>query len=191
MMYSARRRPAATFLLPLWTTTLLILLHLLPLPVSSQGCSSNCPPLTDQGVEVPSLCVDDEIPPSVSSSSYDVCHPNLDSTPSSFTLNDFRGSPGRVTVISNFYVGSNAGQRESGVYAHVAQRYYDEYGPDRVAFISSLKGGSTCGQWINIHQTDAESLFPGSQVRPKEMPLSVSFYLILFFFPPPGGWGGG
>jgi len=70
-------------------------------------------------------------------------------------------------------VGCNAGRRESGVFAHVAQRYYDSY-PNDVMFVSSLKGGSSCGSWAFMYQKDALGLYPGSGVTPDEMPLTVN-----------------
>eukprot|EP00568_Trieres_chinensis_P005164 CAMPEP_0183300414 /NCGR_PEP_ID=MMETSP0160_2-20130417/6849_1 /TAXON_ID=2839 ORGANISM="Odontella Sinensis, Strain Grunow 1884" /NCGR_SAMPLE_ID=MMETSP0160_2 /ASSEMBLY_ACC=CAM_ASM_000250 /LENGTH=986 /DNA_ID=CAMNT_0025462829 /DNA_START=130 /DNA_END=3090 /DNA_ORIENTATION=- len=127
-----------------------------------------------EGNPVPSLCVGDPSPDGYASKTYKVCHPSpldVPTTPSSFSLNDFR-EPGRVTVLANYYIGCNAGRRESGVFAHVGQRYYDKY-PDRVVFITSLKGGSTCGQWANIYQRDAERMYKGIE-RPREMPLSVN-----------------
>ena len=84
-----------------------------------------------------------------------------------------------VIVILNFYVGCNAVQRESGVYAHVAQIYYNQYGQYTVALILSLKGGSTCGHQSNIYQIDSKNLFPGIQVRPEEMPLTLIVSIFL------------
>lgn len=76
-------------------------------------------------------------------------------------------------MIANFYVGCNAGRRESGVFAHVAQRYYDAF-PNNVMFVSSLKGGASCGTWAFMYQADARVLYPQSSVIPTEMPLTVN-----------------
>ena len=124
---------------------------------------------------------------------------SLCTTQHSFNLEDFRGT-GKVTVFANYYTGCNAGRRESGgmllhlslqqkspfcflypcsqsfsfaVFAHVAQRYYDEYG-DRTVFVQSVKGGGTCEQWSRVYQSDANELYPESDVTPTEMPLSVN-----------------
>jgi len=132
---------------------------------------------------------------------YDVCYPestttttSSSSSSSSFTFDDFRGRPERdetvVTVIANYYTGCNAGRRESGVFAHVAQKYYDLYGPDRVHFVQSIKGGGTCDQWSSIYQSDASDLYPDSAIVPTEMPWSVddsSYSLRDQFFTSPFG----
>ena len=164
--------------------------------VSGQGCSNTCPPI-NFGVVVPALCEGDRIDGETSlngdsvqadiQKSYDVCYPTSGG-PSSFKFDDFRGQ-NVVTVIANYYTGCNAGRRESGVFAHVAQKYYDLYGPDRVNFIQSVKGGGTCNQWSAIYQSDASELFPGSSV-PNEMPWSVddnSYALRDQFFTSPFG----
>ena len=96
--------------------------------VQAQGCTNTCPPI-NFGTPVPSLCEGDVATNSDLvdvTKSYSICHP----TPpilNKFQMADFIGA-GRVTVLANFYVGCNAGRRESGVYAHVAQRYYNQYG---------------------------------------------------------------
>ena len=59
------------------------------------------------------------------------------------------------------------------VFAHVAQKYYDLYGPEKVRFIQSVKGGGTCAQWSSIYQADAQNLYPSSPVVPQDMPWSV------------------
>jgi len=163
--------------------------------VRGQGCSNTCPPI-NFGVSVPALCegdVIDDVPtdgaPDVRADIqriYDVCYP---SNAGSFSFEDFRGA-NTVTVIANYYTGCNAGRRESGVFAHVAQKYFDQYGPDRVRFIQSIKGGGTCGQWSSVYQNDAEQLFPDSDTVPNEMPWSVddsSYQLRDEFFTSPFG----
>mmetsp|Transcript_10373 Transcript_10373/g.11488 ORF Transcript_10373/g.11488 Transcript_10373/m.11488 type:complete len:1125 (-) Transcript_10373:173-3547(-) len=151
--------------------------------VSGQGCTNRCPPV-NFGVVVPALCEGDRIDDTTSDSNgvaaditrvYDVCYPNTDANGDSlsFKFDDLRGPSNTVTVIANYYTGCNAGRRESGVFAHVAQKYYDRYGPDKVHFIQSVKGGGTCDQWSAIYQRDAAELFPDSSVQVKEMPWSV------------------
>ena len=144
--------------------------------VNGQGCSNTCPPI-NFGVVVPALCEGDRIDDGETGvradvdKVYDICYPN-DGESSSFTFNDFRGV-NTVTVIANYYTGCNAGRRESGVFAHVAQKYHDLYGPDRVRFVQSVKGGGTCDQWSSIYQRDAAELFPGSEHVPTDVPWSV------------------
>ncbi len=150
--------------------------------VQAQGCANTCPPI-NYGKEVESLCEGDIIDVARNSGPvanvekvYPVCHPlniNVNTIPDSFALRDFRGA-GKITVIANYYSGCNAGRRESGVFAHVAQRFYNSYGNSRINFIQSLKGGGTCLQWADIYQNDATNLYPDSDVVPREMPLSIN-----------------
>ena len=150
----------------------LLPLSLLPISVQAQGCSNQCPPI-NFGQEVNALCEGDVIDSFANIvKNYPVCYPSQPIL-ENFALQDFRGD-NRVTVIANYYSGCNAGRRESGVYAHVAQKYYNIYGADRVMFIQSVKGGGTCDQWADIYQQDATDLYPDSNVVPKEMPLSVN-----------------
>lgn len=143
-------------------------LVLLPGRATAQFCANTCPPLNDIGQPIPSLC--NESDASIyASKTYDICHPNEPIVPN-FRLEDYRDRA--IVVLANFYVGCNAGRRESGVFAHVAQKYYDAY-PGKVMFVSSLKGGSSCGSWANMYQRDALRLFPQSGVTPTEMPLTV------------------
>jgi len=158
--------------------TLLIITYISTIikPISGQGCSNTCPPL-NFGKVVPSLCEND-----LSSTfadvtkTYEVCHPPKKDSPNgkqSFNLSEFQKSNGyEVTVLANYYTGCNAGRRESGVFAHVAQRYYNEY-KNKVMFIQSVKGGGSCKSWSDIYQEDALDLYPNSEVKPKEMPVSV------------------
>ena len=165
---------------------------------TSGGCSNTCPPI-NFGTIVPALCVNDTIDSflgttNVNTKMYQVCYPTVSNggIVSNFTWNDFRGgstqsssesstgsgaalasSSRRVTVIANYYTGCNAGRRESGIYAHVAQRYFNLYGPSKVTFIQSIKGGGTCEQWSSLYQRDASGLYPDSDVVPREMPLSI------------------
>lgn len=138
--------------------------------VNGQGCSSTCPPV-NFGQVVPALCEGDVV--DLPSKRYEICDP---SNAGSFTMNDLAG-PGRVTVFANYYTGCNAGRRESGVFAHVSQRFYNQYGK-RTTFIQSLKGGGTCQQWADLFQTDALQLYGDDSsvsvsVIPKEMPWTV------------------
>jgi hypothetical protein len=141
--------------------------------VNGQGCSNVCPPL-NFGTEVPALC-EGELAESFADidKTYQVCHSiDITSDSNTFRIDDFRGL-GKVTVFANYYTGCNAGRRESGVFAHVAQKYFDQYG-DRTTFVQSVKGGGTCTQWAGVYQRDAQELFPNSDVTPREMPLSVN-----------------
>lgn len=141
---------------------------LLSLEVKAQFCTNTCPPM-NFGTPVPSLCEGDLATEASANidTEYSVCHPY----PQNFRMSDFKGA-GRVTVLSNVYIGCNAGRREAGVFAHVAQKFYNRYG-NRTTFITSLKGGATCDRWANMYQGDALQLFPNSTVTPKEMPLTV------------------
>jgi len=126
---------------------------------SAQFCTNTCPPI-NFGAPVPSLCEGDTVPERLVSTTWDVCHPK----PTTWTFGN------KITVLANFYIGCNAGRRESGVFAHTAQKYYNSHG---IEFITSLKGGSTCNQWADIYQSDALQLFGDSDVVPTTMPLTV------------------
>lgn len=135
---------------------------------NSQGCTNTCPPL-NYGIPVPSLCEGDD---AGSFANLDRRYtPCGDADADSFSFRDLQSS-GRIIVLANFYVGCNAGRRESGVYAHVAQRYYEAF-PNDVTFLTSLKGGATCQQWADIYQRDAVDLYPTSSIVPKEMPIAI------------------
>jgi len=178
----------------------------LVVPAAGQGCASTCPPLDDIGKPIPSLCVNSTVPPSYLSRPHDVCHPlpaatNAPATPSRFALEELAADGRTVVVLANHYVGCNAGRRESGVFAHVAQRYHDLYNTNtnsaknqndhrRIVFVTSLKGGSACERWADIYQEDAGRLYPNSTVRPSEMPWTVedtSYALRDDFFTTPFG----
>ena len=72
--------------------------------VKGQGCANTCPPI-NFGTPVPSLCEGDLAAESSANidKEYTVCHP----TPDTFRFTDFLGA-GRVTVLSNVYIGCNA-----------------------------------------------------------------------------------
>ena len=101
------------------------------------GCDASCPPA---GYESDSshLCPGSSVNAFQSSRNHAVCHPVAGT---SFSFDSFRLS-GRVTVLANYYTGCEAGRRESGVFAGIAQRIHDETG-GRVNFVSSLKGEMT------------------------------------------------
>jgi len=156
------------------SSCILLLISSLATNVYGQGdCSNQCPPLNN-GQVVPSLCEGDFANVFANiQKKYTVCHPlSANNIVKEFRMEDFRGK-GQVTVIANYYTGCNAGRRESGVFAHVAQRFYNKYG-GRTNFIQSVKGGGTCFQWANRWFADAKSLYPESNVEPKEMPISVN-----------------
>jgi hypothetical protein len=159
--------------------------------VNGQGCSNTCPPI-NFGLPVPSLCEGDVVDEGDTAvditRQHDICYPKVslgDGITSSITTNKFSlqnqrrttggdGSSRHVTVIASYYTGCNAGRRESGVFAHTAQRLYNEYGPEKVTFVQTVRGGGTCQQWASIYQRDAVILFPDSGVVPNEMPLSIA-----------------
>ncbi|CAJ1936627.1 unnamed protein product [Cylindrotheca closterium] len=137
--------------------------------VNGQGCSNTCPPI-NYGTPVPALCEGDMADTFANTEKvYDVCHGSGQTR--SFSIDSLKG---KIAVFANFYTGCNAGRRESGVFAHVAQRYFETHGEDKIVFIQSVKGGGTCAQWASIFQSDAVSLYPGSGIVPREMPLSVN-----------------
>ena len=145
-------------------------------PVRSQtdvGCDASCPPrgYEDAGAH---LCPGASVDAATASRVRAVCHPTAAAGPHStgLSLEDFRGG-GRVTVLANYYTGCEAGRREAGVYAGIAQRIHDDTG-GRVHFVTSLKGGGNCATWAGIYQSDALSLGWNNGVRPSAMPLTVS-----------------
>ena len=152
-------------------------LLLLSTPTNAQtnvGCSSTCPPL---GYESDSshLCIGDTVDITTSSRLHDVCHPlpttslsnSLTSNLNGISNNNYKLSldqfklPNHVTIIANYYTGCEAGRRESGVYAGIAQRIHDaskynkEGNKGRINFVTSLKGGGNCETWASIYQQDA------------------------------------
>lgn len=69
----------------------------------AQGCAATCPPL-NFGVPMPSLCEGDLAEDFANIDRvYETCHPVAGD---SFRFRDFMGE-GKVTVISNFYIGCN------------------------------------------------------------------------------------
>jgi hypothetical protein len=142
---------------------------------AAAGCDASCPP---KGYESFShLCPGDSIVDMISSSrSHTVCHPTPTNNSSSgssntVTLHDFH-YPGYVTVLANYYTGCEAGRRESGVFAGLAQRLHNSSN-GKINFIVSLKGGGNCATWAQIYREDASGL--GYTVSPTDtMPLTIS-----------------
>ena len=146
---------------------------------AAAGCDASCPP---KGYESFSHLCPGAIVDSISSSrSHVVCHPAAtaaandndgSSSPMSNTvaLDAFR-RPGYVTVLANYYTGCEAGRRESGVFAGLAQRLRDS-SAGRINFVVSLKGGGDCATWAQIYREDAIGL--GYTVTPTTMPLTIS-----------------
>src|SRR6056300_1567105 len=94
------------------------------------GCSASCPPL---GYEYDSthLCPGDSVDYATSTRQHIICHPtptsSLDTNlypNNKLSFSQYK-QPGYVTVIANYYTGCEAGRRESGVYAGLAQRIHD------------------------------------------------------------------
>jgi hypothetical protein len=139
----------------------------------AQGCSNQCPPINAGQGEVMALCEGDQIGTFANVDKiYNICRPTSTSSGiTSFALKEFI-KPNHITVVANYYTGCNAGRRESGVFAHIAQRFYNMHG-SRITFIQSVKGGGTCEQWASIYENDATDLYPDSNIVPKDMPLSV------------------
>jgi len=150
--------------------------------VGAQGCSNTCPPRNDLGIPQSSLCEGNMTAAEDTAEVFKTCYGNIPS----FKLSDFKGN-GRVTVISNYYFGCNAGRRESGVFAHIAQRLYDEH-PNRVMFVASNKGAS-CVTWANTMASDAHNFYPNFR-KPEDMPIVMddtdSILRDLLFTPPFG-----
>ena len=135
--------------------TLLLLLLLLP-PSSLAQCSSQCPPL-ESGVPIPSLCTGDNFFMDAKASiSYSTCSPA--DGPSEIVFSELAAAYDFI-VVANYFVGCNAGRRESGVYAYTSQRLHDEH--RNVVFISTVKGGGTgaCASWSKTYADFAESTF--------------------------------
>ncbi|EJK47143.1 hypothetical protein THAOC_34166 [Thalassiosira oceanica] len=127
-------------MMPRTTTAILSALLAATTPHASAqttvGCDASCPPA---GYESDSshLCPGSSVSAFQSTREHVICHP----TPgTSFSFDSFR-LPGSVTVLANYYTGCEAGRRESGVFAGIAQRIHDETG-GKINFVSSLKGES-------------------------------------------------
>jgi hypothetical protein len=154
-------------LLPLlW---LLLLLELTSAQ-SHVGCDASCPPIgyeNDSSHLCPGASVDDF----AANRQHEICHPEVLST-AKLSMSQFK-QRGHVTVIANYYTGCEAGRRESGVFAGIAQRVHDGTN-GRVNFITALKGGGNCAQWADIYQSDALTMGLNNGVKPSTQPLTVS-----------------
>lgn len=152
-----------------------ILLSSSPYTTTAQttvGCSATCPPL---GYETDSshLCPGNIVDSTIANRDHTICHPATTQFPNNkLNINQFQQS-GYVTVIANYYTGCEAGRRESGVYAGLAQRIHDATA-GKINFITSLKGGGNCNQWAGIYQSDALSMGLNGGVKPSSMPLTLS-----------------
>jgi len=148
--------------------------------VDSQVCDITCPPEHSLGLGLDSICNDTTIEEIDSAKEFKSCFGDT----SSFKLSDFKGDR-RVLVISNYYYGSNAARKESGVFAHTAQKLRDEFGK-LVVFISSNKGAD-CRTWADEMATDALDYYPDS-AEPDSLPLVMhdtdSILRDLLFTPP-------
>ena len=178
--------PSSTSIL----ATLLLLVARPPRQASAQtaaGCSATCPPV---GYESDSshLCPGDVLDDASARRGHAICHPTATSNnKKAIDLDSSFKRPGHVTVIANYYTGCEAGRRESGVYAGMAQAIHDDTS-GKVNFISSLKGGGDCGMWASMYQDDAMILGLNGGIRPGTMPLAVedrSLELRDRFFTPP------
>ena len=128
------------------------LLHFLTDPANAQttvGCDASCPPLGYE-LDTSHLCPGSTVDTLASSRQHDICHPDPSFHSAAFPENklsfDAFQRPGYVTVIANYYTGCEAGRRESGVFAGIAQRIHDDTG-GKVNFVVSLKGGGNCQLW--------------------------------------------
>lgn len=131
------------------------------------------------------MCVGSVVENAAATRLHDICHPTALST-AKLSFSQFQ-QPGHVTVIANYYTGCEAGRRESGVFAGIAQRIHDETN-GKVNFITSLKGGGSCSAWAGIYQSDALSMGLNGGVKPTTQPLTVSdqqYDLRDFFFTSP------
>ncbi|GMI03922.1 hypothetical protein TrLO_g6693 [Triparma laevis f. longispina] len=144
-------------------TPFIALLLLLPNNTSAQ-CSATCPPL-ESGVPVASLCQGDVFSSSQSSTSYSTCYPSTG--PASINFADLATSYDFI-VVANYFVGCNAGRRESGVYAYSSQKLHDLH--PNVVFVSTVKGGG-CTSWSKTYKDFAESTFDYTVTS---MPITVS-----------------
>jgi len=130
---------------------------LLILSASAQNCDTSC---------TSGLCEGDVV---ASDTFYDVCYPEASSGLRLTATGRLEGASGsevapavtgnRITVVSNYMSGCNAGRREASLFAYFAQLYADAYGTGRVLFLSGLKGESSCDQWAGRYESYAESTF--------------------------------
>ena len=129
---------------------------------SGQACANTCPPLDDSGSPIESLCVGDTLTESTSFT-YQTCYPTVSELSLASLATQYD-----VIVVSNYYVGCNAGRRESGVYAYSSQRLHDAN--ERVVFVSAIHGGG-CSTWGGLWESFGESTFDYPITT---MPLTIS-----------------
>lgn len=142
----------------IYLLSLLLLTH-----TNAQGCANTCPPLDDGGNPVESLCIGDTLT-TQTWFPYSTCHPT--SAPTSIDFASLATSYD-VIVVSNFYVGCNAGRREAGVFAYTSQRLHDANA--NVVFVSALHGNS-CAAWSDKYNDFAEDTFG---LTPTTMPITI------------------
>lgn len=106
------------------------------------GCDASCPPIGYDS-DTSHLCTGAIVNSFTASRQHEICHPTNENN--QLSLDTFK-KKGYVTVVANYYTGCEAGRRESGVFAGIAQRIHDETG-GKVNFVTSLKGGGNCVQW--------------------------------------------
>ncbi|GMH84930.1 hypothetical protein TrST_g12806 [Triparma strigata] len=147
-----------------------VILLLFSVPAHSQ-CSPTCPPL-EGGVPVASLCEGDDFSAdSKSSVSYPTCYPS--GGPESIKFSDLASSYDFI-VVANYFVGCNAGRRESGVYAYTSQKLHDLH--KNIVFVSAVRGGG-CVSWSNTFKDFAEETF-GYTVSSMPITVADSDYII-------------
>jgi hypothetical protein len=109
------------------------------------GCDASCPPIGYES-DTSHVCPGSTVDSVTASRQHEICHPTSNPFPDDkLSFGAFK-QKGYVTVVANYYTGCEAGRRESGVFAGVAQRIHDETG-GRVNFVTSLKGGGNCVEW--------------------------------------------
>lgn len=113
--------------------------------VNSQGCSSAC---TD------GLCVGDLATSILKGVKLPVCHPAdvPDFDISSYFPHKAPDGLAHILVISNIYVGCDAGRREANVFSYTSNVIHEKH--RNVIFMSSLKGGSadSCKSWSETYE---------------------------------------
>jgi len=106
---------------------------------------------------VASLCPGNNATSELASLTLPICHPV--EAPESLQLagmvpTQAPQGPARIIVISNYYIGCNAGRREANVYSYTSTILHERY--PNIIFLSSLKGGSSgqCKTWANRFEQD-------------------------------------
>lgn len=154
---------------------------------AGQGCSGRCPPLDMSGTVVPSLCPGDSAA-GAARKPLQVCHPPGSSVElSSLISTQAPLGPARLVVISNYYIGCNAGRREANIYSYASTQIHSQF--PNVIFLSSLKGGSAeqCQMWAEDYQQNgAIAMVPQSAdvVQPLTIHDDASVLRDFFFTSP-------